>query len=117
MSEEDLNTLKRRVALVANHLLPVVPLAQNVVSSIGSSNCSSSSMNDNYHKIHGEVPNHEPVWRLIPSDESTKEFTDIIYEKAVGEPIAKVFFLQSLPSYLEFFIFFKLSSTSVSQFM
>ncbi|XP_055810317.1 1,4-dihydroxy-2-naphthoyl-CoA synthase, peroxisomal [Solanum dulcamara] len=87
---EDLNTLKRRVALVANHLLPVVPLAQNVVSSIGSSNCSSSSMNDNYHKIHGEVPNHEPVWRLIPSDESTKEFTDIIYEKAVGEPIAKI---------------------------
>uniref|UniRef100_M1B1W7 Naphthoate synthase n=1 Tax=Solanum tuberosum TaxID=4113 RepID=M1B1W7_SOLTU len=90
MSEKDLNTMRRRVASVANHLLPI-PLAQNVVSSIGSSNCSSSSMNDNYHKIHGEVPNHEPVWRLIPSDdESGKEFTDIIYEKAVGEPIAKI---------------------------
>lgn len=82
MSEENLNTVRRRVASVANHLLPVVPLAQNVVS---------SSMNDNYHKIHGEVPNHQPVWRLIPSDESAKDFTDIIYEKAVGEPIAKVF--------------------------
>ncbi|XP_060213960.1 1,4-dihydroxy-2-naphthoyl-CoA synthase, peroxisomal [Lycium barbarum] len=89
MSEKDLNTTRRRVALVANHLLPV-PSAQNVVSLIGSSNCSSNSMNDNYHKIHGEVSNHEPVWRLIPSDESGKDFTDIIYEKAVGEPIAKI---------------------------
>lgn len=106
--------MRRRVASVANHLLPI-PLAQNVFSSIGFSNCSSSSMNDNYHKIHGEVPNHEPVWRLIPSDdESGKDFTDIIYEKAVGEPIAKVFFLQ-------FFTLlcgilqkkFQLSSTSV----
>ncbi|XP_059316283.1 1,4-dihydroxy-2-naphthoyl-CoA synthase, peroxisomal [Lycium ferocissimum] len=89
MSEKDLNTTRRRVALVANHLLPV-PSAQNVVSSIGSSNCSSNSMNDNYHKIHGEVSNHEPVWRFIPSDESGKDFTDIIYEKAVDEPIAKI---------------------------
>lgn len=76
--------MRRRVASVANHFLPV-PSPQNVVSS----DCS-SSMNDNYHKIHGEVPNHQPVWRLIPSDESGKDFTDIIYEKAVGEPIAKI---------------------------
>ncbi|KAJ8547633.1 hypothetical protein K7X08_011219 [Anisodus acutangulus] len=88
MSEKDLNTMRRRVVSVANHFLPVT-LAENGVPSIGCWNCR-SSMNDNYHKIHGEVANHEPVWRLIPSDESGNEFTDIIYEKAVGEPIAKI---------------------------
>ncbi|KAJ8569782.1 hypothetical protein K7X08_006359 [Anisodus acutangulus] len=88
MLEKDLNTMRRRVTSVANHFLHV-PLVENVVPSIGSWNCS-SSMNDNYHKIHGEVASHEPVWRLIPCDESGKEFTDIIYEKAVGEPIAKI---------------------------
>lgn len=46
-------------------------------------------MNDSYHRIHGEVPSHIPVWK-ISSDESGKEFTDIIYEKAEGEAIAKV---------------------------
>ncbi|XP_047254340.1 1,4-dihydroxy-2-naphthoyl-CoA synthase, peroxisomal isoform X3 [Capsicum annuum] len=88
MSEKDLNTMRRRVASVAYHLLPVVPSVQNVVFSIESSNCT-SSMNDNYHKIHGEVSNHEPVWRLISSDDSGRDFTDIIYEKAVNESIAK----------------------------
>ncbi|PHT27408.1 1,4-dihydroxy-2-naphthoyl-CoA synthase [Capsicum baccatum] len=89
MSEKDLNTMRRRVASVAYHLLPVVPSVQNVVFSIESSNCT-SSMNDNYHKIHGEVSNHEPVWRLISSDDSGGDFTDIIYEKAVDESIAKI---------------------------
>ncbi|XP_047254339.1 1,4-dihydroxy-2-naphthoyl-CoA synthase, peroxisomal isoform X2 [Capsicum annuum] len=89
MSEKDLNTMRRRVASVAYHLLPVVPSVQNVVFSIESSNCT-SSMNDNYHKIHGEVSNHEPVWRLISSDDSGRDFTDIIYEKAVNESIAKI---------------------------
>lgn len=90
-SEKDLITTAaaRRVASVANHLSPPQP-APCSLPSIGSSSCS-SSMNDSYHRVHGEVPAHVPVWRLVPSDdESGKEFTDIIYEKAVGEAIAKV---------------------------
>ncbi|XP_019239454.1 PREDICTED: 1,4-dihydroxy-2-naphthoyl-CoA synthase, peroxisomal-like isoform X2 [Nicotiana attenuata] len=89
MSEKDLNTMRRRMASVANHLLPAFSSssssAQHVVSSIG---CS-SSINDTYHRVHGEVPTHAPHWRLIPCDENGKDFTDIIYEKAVAEPIAK----------------------------
>ncbi|OIT21007.1 PREDICTED: 1,4-dihydroxy-2-naphthoyl-CoA synthase, peroxisomal-like isoform X1 [Nicotiana attenuata] len=90
MSEKDLNTMRRRMASVANHLLPAFSSssssAQHVVSSIG---CS-SSINDTYHRVHGEVPTHAPHWRLIPCDENGKDFTDIIYEKAVAEPIAKI---------------------------
>lgn len=76
--------MRRRVATVANHLVPV----------ISTSNCdsivlSNASMNDSYHRIHGEVSTHDVVWR-IAFDESGKEFTDIIYEKAVDEGIAKV---------------------------
>ncbi|XP_031277038.1 1,4-dihydroxy-2-naphthoyl-CoA synthase, peroxisomal isoform X2 [Pistacia vera] len=84
VSEKELNSMRRRVVTVANHLVPV----------IASSNCesivlSNASMNDSYHRIHGEVPTHDVVWR-IAFDESGKEFTDIIYEKAVDEGIAKI---------------------------
>ncbi|XP_028099710.1 1,4-dihydroxy-2-naphthoyl-CoA synthase, peroxisomal-like [Camellia sinensis] len=47
-------------------------------------------MNNRYHRIHGEVPTHDPIWRLVDCDDNGKEFTDMVYEKAVGEPIAKV---------------------------
>ncbi|QHO15748.1 1,4-dihydroxy-2-naphthoyl-CoA synthase, peroxisomal [Arachis hypogaea] len=44
-----------------------------------------------YERVHGDVPSHDIVWRVITSDvDSDKEFTDIIYEKAVGEGIAKI---------------------------
>lgn len=89
VAQEHVDTVIRRVASVANHLMPASRLTPGQKNSIGFSNCS-SSINDNYHKKHGEVPIHEPTWRLIASDESGKEFTDIIYEKAVGEGIAKV---------------------------
>ncbi|KAJ7953601.1 1,4-dihydroxy-2-naphthoyl-CoA synthase, peroxisomal [Quillaja saponaria] len=78
-------TLKRRVASVANHLIPF-HLAPSHCGSVGLCN---TSVNDNYHRIHGEVPTHEVVWK-IASDDSGKEFIDIIYEKAVGEAIAKI---------------------------
>lgn len=52
-------------------------------------------MDDSYHRKHGEVPTHEPIWRRA-CDESGKEFTDIIYEKAEGEGIAKVCVLELL---------------------
>nr|GLL32732.1 1,4-dihydroxy-2-naphthoyl-CoA synthase, peroxisomal [Ipomoea trifida] len=83
-----ITTATRRVASVANHLLPPQPPPCSLPS-IRSSTCS-SSMNDSYHRVHGEVPAHVPAWRLVPSDDSGKEFTDIIYEKAVGEAIAKI---------------------------
>ncbi|KAD2803931.1 hypothetical protein R6Q59_031857 [Mikania micrantha] len=78
--EKDLITMNRRVAAVSNHLSPP-PM-------ISPSNCS-ASMKDSYHRVHGEVSSHIPVWK-IACDESEKEFTDIIYEKAEGEAIAKI---------------------------
>lgn len=88
-SAKDLDIMKRRLASVVNHLMPTIhsSLAQQF-DPIGLSNCS-SSMNDRYHKVHGEVSTHEPEWRIC-CDESGKEYTDIIYEKAVGEGIAKI---------------------------
>ncbi|KAK9276862.1 hypothetical protein L1049_006399 [Liquidambar formosana] len=83
-SDNDIDTMRRRVASVANHLIPVRPSPSR--DSIGLCN---ASMDDSYHRIHGEVPTHQVVWR-IACDESGKEFTDIIYEKAVGEAIAKI---------------------------
>ena len=79
------------MASVANHLMVPSPAAP-------SSKCDpvelvpiAASMNDNYHKVHGNVSNKEVVWRNVAvSDGSTKDFTDIIYQKAVGEGIAKV---------------------------
>ncbi|XP_044480685.1 1,4-dihydroxy-2-naphthoyl-CoA synthase, peroxisomal-like isoform X2 [Mangifera indica] len=84
VSEKELNSMRRRAATVANHLVPV----------ISSSDCqyivlNDASMNDSYHRIHGEVPTHKVVWRN-ECDESGKKFTDIIYKKAVGEGIAKI---------------------------
>ncbi|XP_061964784.1 1,4-dihydroxy-2-naphthoyl-CoA synthase, peroxisomal isoform X2 [Populus nigra] len=92
LSEKELYSVRRRMASVANHLMvPSPPTAS-------SSKCDSvelvpnaASMNDNYHRVHGNVSNKEVVWRNVAaSDGSTKEFTDIIYQKAVGEGIAKI---------------------------
>lgn len=83
MAEKDLDTVRRRVASVANHLVPFNS-SQN-----GAVELCNTSMKDSYHRVHGEVSSHEVVWR-IASDGSGKEFTDIIYEKAEGEAIAKV---------------------------
>lgn len=85
MAAKDVDAMRRRMASVSNHLMPST---QKYYGPIGFSNCS-SSMNDNFHKVHGQVPTHEPQWK-IACDETGKEFTDIIYEKAVGEGIAKV---------------------------
>lgn len=84
MSEKDLETMRRRVASMANHLIPACPSLSN--DSISFCN---ASMKDSYHRIHGEVPTHQVAW-TIACDESGKEFSDIIYEKAVGESIAKI---------------------------
>ncbi|KAJ4829089.1 hypothetical protein Tsubulata_029418 [Turnera subulata] len=86
MSGKDMDTVTRRVASVANHLLPVHsphPAASSVALS------HTSAKNDTYHRIHGQVSTEPVVW-VKASDESGKEFTDIIYEKAQGEGIAKI---------------------------
>ncbi|KAK9117174.1 hypothetical protein Sjap_016121 [Stephania japonica] len=76
---------KRRVESILNHILPNG--ASSDSTPIWLSN--NASMNDTYHRVHGEVPTHEPAWR-IARDESEKDFIDIIYEKAQGEGIAKI---------------------------
>lgn len=88
MAGTNTNATIRRLASVSNHLAPVRWAPSNG-GSIGFCDCS-GSINDSYHRIHGQVPTHEPVWRAVACDDSGKEYTDIIYEKAVGEAIAKV---------------------------
>ncbi|GLT36577.1 hypothetical protein SLA2020_109460 [Shorea laevis] len=84
LSQKELNSLRRRVASVANHLLPA-----GSTSGSGSIALSNASMNDSYHRTHGEVPTSQVVWKPA-FDDSGKEFEDIIYEKAVDEGIAKI---------------------------
>lgn len=87
---KELGTASRRISVFTNHLIPLETIPTRVHSVELST---ASSMNDNYHKVHGEVPTHQVVWRkadLVGDDGETKEFVDIIYEKAVGEDIAKV---------------------------
>ncbi|XP_072083737.1 1,4-dihydroxy-2-naphthoyl-CoA synthase, peroxisomal isoform X2 [Arachis hypogaea] len=90
-----LNTVIRRLTSIVNHL---GASSQSDRPSLHPHNqlqlglCdSSTSRNDSYERVHGDVPSHDVVWRVIASDaDSDKEFTDIIYEKAVGEGIAKI---------------------------
>lgn len=85
VKEKELDSVRRRVASLANHLIPVRSTTMCTYS-IGP--CS-ASMKDSYHRVHGEVSTDEVVWK-VACDESGKEFTDIIYEKAVGEAMAKI---------------------------
>ncbi|XP_050204919.1 1,4-dihydroxy-2-naphthoyl-CoA synthase, peroxisomal [Mercurialis annua] len=89
LSENEVNSLRRRLACVNNHLNPVHAASQQVQEKIISLSNASSSMDDSYHRIHGEVSGKEVVWR-VAFDEYEKEFTDIVYEKAVGDGIAKI---------------------------
>lgn len=82
------DSARRRIASIANHIMPAHPSQSQQRNTIAIVDCS-SSMNDSFHRVHGEVPTHIPVWTPA-RDDSGKEYTDIIYEKAVGEGIAKV---------------------------
>ncbi|CAO2829434.1 unnamed protein product [Amaranthus hypochondriacus] len=75
---------RRRLSNVANHLNPELSLTHQSSISL-----SKTSMNDNYHKVHGQVSLDPVLWNPA-TDDSGKEFTDIIYEKANGEAIAKI---------------------------
>jgi naphthoate synthase len=92
-----MDAAERRLARVAAHLVPsfpvthaaTFPLVPASTAAFSSSSSSSSPAGDSYRRVHGDVPSEPPEWRAA-TDESGKEFVDIIYEKAVGEGIAKV---------------------------
>uniref|UniRef100_A0A7N0U0X9 1,4-dihydroxy-2-naphthoyl-CoA synthase n=1 Tax=Kalanchoe fedtschenkoi TaxID=63787 RepID=A0A7N0U0X9_KALFE len=88
LSEKQLEAATRRVATFATHLSPVRSSSCSTALEICDA---ASSMQDSYHRIHGEVSSEEVLWKLIESDaDSSEAFTDILYEKAVGEGIAKI---------------------------
>ncbi|XAR65076.1 1,4-dihydroxy-2-naphthoyl-CoA synthase [Bertholletia excelsa] len=80
----EIRAATRRLACVSGHLSPVP--SPMILAVRG---CS-ESINDSYHRVHGKVPTHLPVWKVTPCDSDGREFTDIVYEKAVGEAIAKI---------------------------
>ncbi|WOK91547.1 1,4-dihydroxy-2-naphthoyl-CoA synthase, peroxisomal [Canna indica] len=83
-SERDLRTVERRIVNITNHLSPLPsPCPPSPIRR------STTSASDRYHRVHGEVSTQEAVWSPA-CDESGKAYTDIIYEKAVGEGIAKI---------------------------
>ncbi|RZC89787.1 hypothetical protein C5167_035781 [Papaver somniferum] len=88
ISEKDMKNVERRIGSVANHIIPSTN-DSNSASSSSSIQMNSTSMNDSYHRVHGEVPTHDVVWRTT-CDDLGIQFTDIIYEKSVGEGIAKI---------------------------
>lgn len=85
MARISAEAINRRVASIAAHLSPALS------GSSGSLELCNSSMNDSYRRVHGEVSSQEVEWKVMDSDsDSSEAFTDIVYEKAVGEGIAKV---------------------------
>ncbi|EOA35419.1 hypothetical protein CARUB_v10020619mg [Capsella rubella] len=85
---KELGTATRRMSVVTNHLSPM-GLGSSRVDSVEL--CIASSMNDSFHKVHGEVPTHEVVWKKAELfGDGEKEFFDVIYEKALDEGIAKI---------------------------
>ncbi|EYU22501.1 hypothetical protein ABFS82_05G017000 [Erythranthe guttata] len=90
MLGKDFQTVNRRIASVAGHLIPSQNPNQNhtTTTTIAAANCS-SGFDDTYHRVHGQVPTHIPEWTPA-MDDAGAAFTDILYEKAVGEGIAKI---------------------------
>ncbi|CAD6237591.1 unnamed protein product [Miscanthus lutarioriparius] len=87
-----MDAAERRLARVAAHLVPSFPVPHATVPPLTpspTSSSSSSSAGDSYRHVHGDVPSEPPEWRAA-TDESGKEFVDIINEKAIGEGIAKI---------------------------
>ncbi|XP_068636739.1 1,4-dihydroxy-2-naphthoyl-CoA synthase, peroxisomal [Aristolochia californica] len=84
ISDKEREIVSRRINALSNHLMPRITLPSHHTISLWN-----TSTKDSYHRVHGEVPTHEATWRSA-CDESEKEYTDIIYEKAVGDRIAKI---------------------------
>lgn len=101
IADKDLETLTRRMASLSSHFLPLTTHSPPSPPPIERCN---TSADDSYHRVHGQVPDHPATWKIV-RDDSGKEFVDIIYEKAVGEGIAKVGF-KNLFSFVCFSFFF-----------
>ncbi|KAI0516194.1 hypothetical protein KFK09_008866 [Dendrobium nobile] len=82
---KEFKTIERRIASLNNHLFP----KSSILSECRQISSSPASAEDSYRLIHGEVSKEPAVWRPA-LDESGQEFTDIHYEKSVGEGIAKI---------------------------
>ncbi|XP_052727500.1 1,4-dihydroxy-2-naphthoyl-CoA synthase, peroxisomal isoform X2 [Vigna angularis] len=76
---KDLETAIRRLASVNNHLLSAPAASPELTFT------RTSTTDNSFGRVHGQVPSHDVVWRTASDD-----FTDIVYEKAVGEGIAKI---------------------------
>ncbi|WVZ26587.1 hypothetical protein V8G54_005131 [Vigna mungo] len=76
---KDLEAAIRRFASVKNHLLSAPAASPELTLA------RTSTTNNSFGRVHGHVPSHDVVWRTASDD-----FTDIVYEKAVGEGIAKI---------------------------
>lgn len=101
-----MDAAERRLARVTAHLLPSLPLPAPPLAPSPAA-ASSSPASDSYRRVHSDVPSEPPEWRAA-TDESGKEFVDILYEKAVGEGIAKVRHFPSTNILVEFWILVKL---------
>lgn len=80
----------RRVGILSMHL-KTISSEQSYVGlhrSETSSSDNSEHKSSKYHQVHGDVPSHPASWRACCDD--GPPFTDIIYEKAIGEGIAKI---------------------------
>jgi phospholipase/lecithinase/hemolysin len=99
---KDIETVIRRVTSVTNHLISSSTTTTSPPQLISLFHTSGSSRNnDSYQRVHGDVPSHDVVWK-VASDDQGKDFTDIVYEKSVGEGIAKVSSLFSFSFYFFF---------------
>ncbi|GLJ48753.1 hypothetical protein SUGI_1028120 [Cryptomeria japonica] len=82
-----------RLAMVSMHLMPPQRSGVQQVPAYSSSSSSSLKVNkreSKYEKVHGDVSSESVSWRLCTPCDNGPPFTDIIYEKANGEGIAKV---------------------------
>ncbi|KAL2903618.1 1 4-dihydroxy-2-naphthoyl-CoA synthase peroxisomal [Bienertia sinuspersici] len=83
IEKKEMEVVSRRLSNVTNHLNPEIsPSISHHQLPSTTISLSTTSMNDNYHKVHGQVSMEPVVWR-IASDDSGKDFVDIIYEKAI----------------------------------
>ncbi|XP_037406122.1 1,4-dihydroxy-2-naphthoyl-CoA synthase, peroxisomal-like [Triticum dicoccoides] len=90
LSALSMDAAERRLARVTAHLLPSsFPLASAPLLAPSPAAASSSPAGDSYRRVHGDVSSEPPEWRAA-TDEDGKGFVDIIYEKSVGEGIAKI---------------------------
>jgi naphthoate synthase len=85
---KDIETVIRRVTSVTNHLVSS-PTTPPQIIALSQTTSNTKNNDSSYNRVHGDVPSHDVVWK-VTSDDEEKDFTDIVYEKSVGEGIAKI---------------------------